>query len=73
MVSGVQTKFWENMWCDSGCKLKDMFPRLFAIETVKSLLVNDRWIFLMDLREETGNGGVRLQVAHQVIWPLSLK
>ncbi|GJR56703.1 RNA-directed DNA polymerase, eukaryota, reverse transcriptase zinc-binding domain protein [Tanacetum coccineum] len=30
-------------WCMDGSILKDKFPRLFALETNKSCVVNDRW------------------------------
>ena len=71
--AGPQTKFWEDIWCDSRCKLKDMFPRLFALETEKNVPSKIVGYCLMDPGQEIGNGGVRLLVAHQVILPLSLK
>lgn len=46
---GSETKFWTDSWCEAGIKLKDLFPRLFALEVEKNCLVSDRWHFCNDI------------------------
>ncbi|GJZ55630.1 hypothetical protein Tco_0610823 [Tanacetum coccineum] len=42
--SGVNTRFWVDPWHESGCIIKDKFPRLYALELEKLCLFKDRWI-----------------------------
>ncbi|GKD31483.1 hypothetical protein Tco_1242261 [Tanacetum coccineum] len=37
------TFFWKDVWCKEGIRLKDLFPRLFALENNKDCLIVDRW------------------------------
>lgn len=43
VVSGDDTLFWEDVWCDLGCRLMDSFPRLYALESSKKCKISDRW------------------------------
>ncbi|GKD04286.1 hypothetical protein Tco_1179260 [Tanacetum coccineum] len=40
---GSGTSFWADPWCPNGSVLKDLYPRLFALETQKDCKVSDRW------------------------------
>ncbi|GKA81793.1 RNA-directed DNA polymerase, eukaryota [Tanacetum coccineum] len=39
---GADTFFWLDPWCDDGLRLKDKFPRLYALESIKNYKVKDR-------------------------------
>nr|GEZ23180.1 RNA-directed DNA polymerase, eukaryota, reverse transcriptase zinc-binding domain protein [Tanacetum cinerariifolium] len=39
--NGVDTKFWEDSWCDRGL-LKDLFPRVYALEQSKHITVANK-------------------------------
>ncbi|GKB46064.1 arginine repressor C-terminal-like domain-containing protein [Tanacetum coccineum] len=43
--SGLVTSFWVDPWCPNGPILKNVYPRLFALETQKDCKVADRWKF----------------------------
>lgn len=38
---GSSTSFWKDKWIEGGLSLSEMFPRLFNLEVVKSVLVVD--------------------------------
>ncbi|GKB12598.1 RNA-directed DNA polymerase, eukaryota, partial [Tanacetum coccineum] len=42
-ANGSNTFFWKDAWCKEGIRLKDLFPRLFALENNKDCLIVDRW------------------------------
>ncbi|GKF96819.1 hypothetical protein Tco_0292640, partial [Tanacetum coccineum] len=35
--------FWGDAWCGNGMRLKDLFPRLYALDTNKNCKFKDRW------------------------------
>lgn len=39
--NGEKTRFWLDVWHDSGLCLKDMYPRLFALKLIKDCEVKD--------------------------------
>ncbi|GJS20287.1 hypothetical protein Tco_0448919, partial [Tanacetum coccineum] len=41
--SGVCTSFWLDPWCDSEAHLRDLFSRLYALDTCQDCKVCDRW------------------------------
>ncbi|GKE52061.1 hypothetical protein Tco_1487217, partial [Tanacetum coccineum] len=41
--NGSSISFWKDAWCDSGIRLMDLFPRLYALKTNKECKVCDRW------------------------------
>lgn len=41
--NGRHTRLWQDRWNDSGDKLKDRFPRLYALEYEKDCVISDRW------------------------------
>ncbi|GJV03727.1 RNA-directed DNA polymerase, eukaryota, reverse transcriptase zinc-binding domain protein [Tanacetum coccineum] len=43
LVNGKGTSFWLDPWCDNGARLKDLFPRLYALDTCQDCNVCDRW------------------------------
>ncbi|GJX20869.1 putative RNA-directed DNA polymerase [Tanacetum coccineum] len=42
VADGADTFFWLDPWCGDGTRLKDKFPRLFALESIKDCMVKDR-------------------------------
>ncbi|GJY75974.1 hypothetical protein Tco_0481090 [Tanacetum coccineum] len=40
---GSNILFWGDAWCGNGMRLKDLFPRLYALDTNKNCKVKDRW------------------------------
>lgn len=43
MGSGEKTLFWEDCWLVDGVKLRDLFPRLFRLDSNKNCLIADRF------------------------------
>nr|GEW21735.1 hypothetical protein [Tanacetum cinerariifolium] len=41
--NGKKTSFWLDPWCGNGVCLKDLFPRLYALDTSQECKVCDRW------------------------------
>ncbi|GJX30962.1 RNA-directed DNA polymerase, eukaryota, reverse transcriptase zinc-binding domain protein [Tanacetum coccineum] len=41
--NGKSTSFWPDPWCDNGARFKDLFPRLYALDTCQDCKVCDRW------------------------------
>ncbi|GKB77993.1 RNA-directed DNA polymerase, eukaryota [Tanacetum coccineum] len=39
VADGADTFFWLDPWCDDGLRLKDKFPRLYALESIKYLMI----------------------------------
>ncbi|GKB39211.1 RNA-directed DNA polymerase, eukaryota, reverse transcriptase zinc-binding domain protein [Tanacetum coccineum] len=39
----VERDPWKDPWCGTGSRLKDVFPRLFALESHQDCKVNERW------------------------------
>nr|GEX39836.1 reverse transcriptase domain, reverse transcriptase zinc-binding domain protein [Tanacetum cinerariifolium]GEY24961.1 reverse transcriptase domain, reverse transcriptase zinc-binding domain protein [Tanacetum cinerariifolium] len=46
IYNGNKTSFWYDNWISECGLLRCRFPRLFALETYKSCLVSDRWVFV---------------------------
>ncbi|GKD99022.1 RNA-directed DNA polymerase, eukaryota, reverse transcriptase zinc-binding domain protein [Tanacetum coccineum] len=46
IYNGNKTSFWYDNWISECGPLRCRFPRLFALETYKSCLVSDRWVFV---------------------------
>ncbi|GJT06102.1 hypothetical protein Tco_0840564 [Tanacetum coccineum] len=44
VLSGNQTRFWTDYWIKNHGRLKNRFPRLYALETSKDCFVADRWV-----------------------------
>lgn len=42
---GSNTNFWDDIWCEAGRHLMDLFPRLYALESKKDCKVSERWVF----------------------------
>ncbi|GKD49711.1 hypothetical protein Tco_1278687 [Tanacetum coccineum] len=40
---GKRTSFWLDLWCGNGVRLKDLFSRLYALDTSQECKVWDRW------------------------------
>ncbi|GKD76546.1 hypothetical protein Tco_1339167 [Tanacetum coccineum] len=43
VCNGLNVSFWKDPWCGTGSRLKDVFPRLFALESHQDCKVNERW------------------------------
>ncbi|KAJ9553924.1 hypothetical protein OSB04_017969 [Centaurea solstitialis] len=46
IVAGSQAEFWDDPNVGGGVKLKERFPRLFALESNPRVLFKDRWLFV---------------------------
>ncbi|GJX12590.1 hypothetical protein Tco_0204348 [Tanacetum coccineum] len=46
---GSDVSFWDDSWCQIGFRLKDIFHRLYALESNKSCKVIDRWKLVNDV------------------------
>lgn len=38
-----EIRFWEDVWCDARNRLKDVFPHLYALESLKICFISNRW------------------------------
>ncbi|GJW80372.1 RNA-directed DNA polymerase, eukaryota [Tanacetum coccineum] len=57
---GFNVSFWDDpWWCGIGSRLKDIFPRLYALKLDKSCKVSDRWKLLNDVWGENWSGSFR--------------
>nr|GEU61210.1 hypothetical protein [Tanacetum cinerariifolium] len=43
ILIGSSVSFWNDAWCDSGTRLMDLFPILYALKTNRECKVSDRW------------------------------
>ncbi|GJU68923.1 putative RNA-directed DNA polymerase [Tanacetum coccineum] len=60
--SGLVTSFWVDPWCPNGPILKNVYPRLFALETQKDCKVADRWKFFNGIWVWKGDASGSLKV-----------
>ncbi|GKB57120.1 RNA-directed DNA polymerase, eukaryota, reverse transcriptase zinc-binding domain protein, partial [Tanacetum coccineum] len=42
VADGANTSFWLDPWCGDGSRLKDKFPRLYALDSFKECKLKDR-------------------------------
>ncbi|GJY11301.1 putative RNA-directed DNA polymerase, eukaryota, reverse transcriptase zinc-binding domain protein [Tanacetum coccineum] len=42
IADGANTSFWLDLWCGDGSRLKDKFPRLYALDSFKECKLKDR-------------------------------
>ncbi|GJX49207.1 hypothetical protein Tco_0276052 [Tanacetum coccineum] len=45
--NGLSTLFWDDVWCDGG-KLKNRFPRAYALENSKQITSPDSWYWTLN-------------------------
>nr|GEZ21548.1 cysteine-rich receptor-like protein kinase [Tanacetum cinerariifolium] len=43
VFNGSNTLFWKDPWCGNEVRLKDLFPRLYALENDQDCKVKERW------------------------------
>ncbi|GKA91621.1 ribose 5-phosphate isomerase A [Tanacetum coccineum] len=44
--NGRNVSFWHDPWCGNGFCLKNLFPRLFALDVYQDCKITDRWQFI---------------------------
>ncbi|PWA91164.1 nucleotide-binding alpha-beta plait domain-containing protein [Artemisia annua] len=42
-MNTCETRFGKDPWCGGGVRLLDVFPRLYALESIKDCMIADRW------------------------------
>ncbi|XP_071704208.1 uncharacterized protein [Rutidosis leptorrhynchoides] len=62
---GKSTLFWKDNWCGSAC-LKDLFPRLYMLESNKDAMVSDR-ISSAPSSRHTGTAATEIAAAASVV------